>query len=84
MHLIFIGDPAELERGGALSRQSITIEDVVFPVGQAVDASALPEKLLAKLAKNSHFKVVEPVAAEVVEASTASRKNRRGEALTEE
>ncbi len=58
MKLIFRGDPIELERGGALSRQSITLEGVTFVMNEARDASALSPKLLAKLRGNAHFEIV--------------------------
>lgn len=58
MKLIFRGDPIELERGGALSRQSITLEGVTFVMNEARDASALSPKLQAKLRTNNHFEVV--------------------------
>lgn len=71
MKLIFRGDPIELERGGALSRQSITLEGVTFVMNEARDASALSPKLLAKLRGNAHFEIVadEPVA--IAEAPSA-------------
>lgn len=59
MIIIFRGDPAELERGAGLSRQSIELEGVVFPMGVAVDASSLSERLQSKLRTNNHFEVVE-------------------------
>lgn len=59
MIIIFRGDPIELERGGALSRQSITLEGVTFPLDKPTDASGLSQKLQAKLRVNNHFEVVE-------------------------
>lgn len=58
MKLIFRGDPIELERGGALSRQSITLDGVTFVMNEARDASALSPKILAKLRGNAHFDIV--------------------------
>jgi hypothetical protein len=58
MKLIFRGDPIELERGGALSRQSITLEGVTFVMNEARDASAISPRLLAKLRGNAHFEIV--------------------------
>lgn len=58
MKIIFRGDPIELERGGALSRQSITLEGVQFNMGVPTDASGLSAKLLAKLENNPHFEIV--------------------------
>lgn len=76
MKLIFRGDPIELQRGGALSRQSITLEGVTFVMNEARGASALSPKLLAKLRGNAHFEIVagdEPVAiAEVKSAESAA------------
>lgn len=62
MKLIFRGDPNELQSGGALSRQSLTLEGVFFPMNVAVDASSLSERLKAKLKNNGHFEVVEDAA----------------------
>lgn len=78
MKLIFRGDPLELERGGSLSRQSITIEGVMFPLNQPVDASGLSDRTRAKLAANSHFEVVSEVEAPAAEAKAeepAARKS---------
>jgi hypothetical protein len=76
MKLIFRGDPIELERGGALSRQSITLEGVTFVMNEARDASALSPRLVAKLRSNAHFEVVagdEPAAsAEAKSAESAA------------
>ena len=58
MQVIFRGDPIELERGGALSRQSITLEGVTFVMNEPRDASALSPKLRSKLRTNNHFEVV--------------------------
>lgn len=58
MKLKFIGDPVELQNGGALSRQVIDIEGVLFVMGVATDASGLSQRMRDKLAKNSHFEVV--------------------------
>lgn len=67
MFLKFIGDPLELERGGGLSRQSITLEGVTFRMGVAEDASSLSPRLQAKLRTNAHFEVVEESPAVEVE-----------------
>lgn len=60
--LVFRGDPIELERGGALSRQSIALEGKSFALNEPRDASELSPKLLAKLRTNSHFEVIEVAA----------------------
>ena len=62
MQAVFKGDPIEWANGGGLSRTSIVIEGVLFPMGQPVDASALSEKTKAKLANNPHFEVLSAVA----------------------
>ena len=55
MQVIFRGDPIELERGGGLSRQAITLEGVTFALNVATDASGLSAKLQAT---NNHFEIV--------------------------
>ena len=78
MQVIFRGDPIELERGGGLSRTSITLEGVTFKLGVPTEASGLSPKLQGKLRTNNHFEVVaeddgavvvSPVAAEAPEQS---------------
>lgn len=81
MKLKFIGDPLELERGGALSRQNITLEGVTFRMGVVEDASMLSPRLQAKLRSNSHFEVVEESpAVNVVEAAPAAKPAGKGKA----
>lgn len=58
MLVIFRGDPNEYEKGEGLSRTSITIDGVLFPMGQAVDASTLSPKQKEKLGRNPHFEVL--------------------------
>lgn len=58
MLVIFQGDPIEHAQGGGLSRTSVTIDGVLFPMGQAVDASALSPKQKEKLGRNPHFEVL--------------------------
>lgn len=62
MLVIFKGDPIELERGSGLSRTSITIEGVTFYLNQAVDASALSDRVKQKLRNNHHFEVMSAAA----------------------
>lgn len=82
MHLIFLGDPQELQRGGAISRQSIEIEGVLFRMGEVVDASGLSPRMRSKLANNPHFKVVEEaasaVSAEADSSAAPAPASRRG------
>lgn len=63
MWIKFIGDPAEIERGGEISRQHITMPGVEGPVtlylNQPVEASRFSDKLLRKLRGNSHFEIFE-------------------------
>lgn len=67
MILVFLGDPQELASGRGLSRQSITLEGVTFVMNEPRDASQLSDKLRAKLANNSHFKVVAEIDGEATE-----------------
>lgn len=69
MYLIFRGDPAELQRGVGLSRQSITLEGVTFVMNEPRDASGLSPKLQAKLRVNSHFDVLDAGSAESAPAA---------------
>lgn len=63
MWIKFVGDPAEVERGGEISRQHITMPGVSGPVtlylNQPADAAQFSEKLLRKLRGNSHFEFVD-------------------------
>lgn len=58
MLVIFKGDPNEHAKGEGLSRTSITLDGVYFPMGQAVDASALPARAKDKMRRNPHFEVL--------------------------
>lgn len=71
MQVIFRGDPIELERGGGLSRTSITLEGVTFKLGVPTDASGLSPKLQGKLSTNNHFEVVAEDDASVVAPAAA-------------
>lgn len=70
MQVIFRGDPIELERGGGLSRTSITLEGVTFKLGVPTDASGLSPKLQGKLSTNNHFEVVAEDDVAVVDEAT--------------
>jgi hypothetical protein len=72
MILVFRGDPSELARGGALSRQSITMEGVTFVMGEPRDASALSPRLQAKLRNNNHFEVVADIEGEAIDVTPAA------------
>lgn len=58
MLVIFQGDPIENAKGGGLSRTSLVIEGVLFPLGQMVDASSLSARMKQKLQNNPHFEVM--------------------------
>lgn len=70
MHVIFRGDPLELARGEGLSRTSLPLWGLTFPMGVAVDVSSLSLEQQAKLSRNSHFEVVSD-AAPAAEAAPA-------------
>lgn len=77
MRVIFIGDPAELERNEGLSRMSTTMFGVTFPMSAEVDVSHLPEGLKQKLLTNPHFRpagVEAPAAPLVLPASVSGGK----------
>lgn len=61
MQVVFRGDPLELERGESLSRLSLDLWGVHFPMNQAVDVSHLSVDQQRKLSRNAHFEVLEPV-----------------------
>lgn len=59
MLVIFRGDPAELARGEGLSRLSLDLWGVHFPMNATVDVAHLTIAQQQKLARNPHFEVVE-------------------------
>lgn len=76
MRVVFRGDPVELERGQGLSRTSLDLWGVHFPMNVAVDVSHLDADMQRRLSRNPHFQVVAdeaPVAtpAPVVEVAPA-------------
>lgn len=52
MKVMFTGDPA-----GGDNSTGVRMFDRLFPVGQEVDVSDMPEAIQKKLAGNSHFVV---------------------------
>jgi len=81
MRVIFIGDPAELERNEGLSRLQTVMFGVTFPMSAEVDIAHLSEAQKSKVLGNPHFRaagVDAPAAPLVVPVSGALASGKRG------